>query len=134
MSLTRHTGAQRSSSNDLGNQELFRQYCRDKEMSEDDDPFLLIRGRICRKERTPPSTFVQEAMKLPCLCWLMERWRYLYPFWLNLRMQRSISWLCIEKRNSCSSSVKFVFSSTKFRASFLSSVWTMDQDQVTRKK
>lgn len=29
---------------DLGSWNLFRQYCRDKEMLKDDDPFLLIRG------------------------------------------------------------------------------------------
>lgn len=65
-----------SSSVDLGNQDLFRKYCRYKEKSEDDDPFLLIRWTFMeRKELLPPpllqcddvSLFVlaRGAMKLP---------------------------------------------------------------------
>lgn len=61
---------------DLGNQDLFRKYYRYKEMSEDDDPFLLIRGTFAeRKELLPPpllqcddvSLFVLACggMKLP---------------------------------------------------------------------
>lgn len=45
---------------DLGNQDLFRQYYRDNEMSEDDDPFLLIRGRFVeRKGLLPPPLLRQ---------------------------------------------------------------------------
>lgn len=51
---------QRSSGDDLGNQDLFRQYYRDKEMSEDDDPFLLIRDRFAdRKGLLPPPLLRQ---------------------------------------------------------------------------
>ena len=41
-----------------------------------------------REERTPPSTSAQTAMRFPCLCWLMEVWRYLYPFWQKTGIQR----------------------------------------------
>lgn len=55
VSHARQTWDQRSGNDDLGNQDLFRQYYRDKEMSEDDDPFLLIRGRFAeRKGLLPP--------------------------------------------------------------------------------
>lgn len=36
----------RSDGDDPGSCDLFRQYCRDKEMLKDDDPFLLIRGGL----------------------------------------------------------------------------------------
>lgn len=65
-----------SSGVDLGNQDIFRKYYRYKEMSEDDDPFPLIRGTFSeRKELLPPpllqcddvSLFVLACggMKLP---------------------------------------------------------------------
>lgn len=43
-----------------------------------------------REERTPPSTSAQTVMRFPCLCWLMEVWRYLYPFWQRTGIQRRI--------------------------------------------
>lgn len=53
-------------------------------------PFPANQREICGEERTPPSTFAQEVMRFPYLCWLMEVWRYLYPFWLKTRIQRLI--------------------------------------------
>lgn len=56
-----------------GNQDLFRQYCKDKEMSEDDDPFLLIRGFSERKDLLPAG------------------------FHDNLHPPRLLLWLCLKE-------------------------------------
>lgn len=69
-------------------------------------PFPANQREIRGEERTPPSTSARPVMRFPCLCWLVEAWRYLYPFWQKTGTQRLISSLCVEKRNS---SVKFVY-------------------------
>lgn len=40
----------------------------------------LIRGGFA-EENTPPSSSAHAVTKFPCLCWSMEVWLYLYPFW-----------------------------------------------------
>lgn len=110
---------------DLGNQDLFRQYYRDKEMSEDDDPFLLIRGRFVGRKGLLPPTSAQAVMRFPCLCWLMTAWRYLYPFWQKTGTQRRTFWLCIEKRNSKASSLKFVYHPINVLVNFLSAMFDL---------
>lgn len=72
-------------------------------MSEDDDPFLLIRGENRREERTPPCTSAQAAMRFPCLCWPVEVRQYLYPLWQ--KTGELISWLREEEVKK----VKFVY-------------------------
>lgn len=55
VSQVRQMQDRRSRNDDLGNRDLFRRRYRDKGMSEDDDPSLLIRGRSAqRKGLLPP--------------------------------------------------------------------------------
>lgn len=72
-------------------------------MSEDDDPFLLIRGENRGEERTPPCTSAQAAMRFPCLYWPVEVRQYLYPLWQ--KTGELISWLREEEVKK----VKFVY-------------------------
>lgn len=77
-------------------------------------PFPANQREICGEERTPPCTSAQAVMRFPCLCWLMNVWRYLYPFWQKTGTRRRTFRLCIEKRNSRASSVKFVYHPLNF--------------------
>lgn len=65
---------------DLGNQERFRPNHRDKEMSEEDDPVPLIRGR----GKDPPFTFALAVKKFPYLCRLLKGRSYLWVFLIYL--------------------------------------------------
>lgn len=109
-----------SSSDDLGNQDLFRQYHRDKEMPEDDEPFPANQREIRGEERTPPSTSAPAVMRFPCLCWLVALWRYLYPFWQKAETHRLILRPGMEKTNSESFISHVCLSSPWFWVNFLS--------------
>lgn len=105
VSYVRRTWDQRSNKDDPGNQDLFRQYYRDKEMSEVNDPFLLIRGRcVKRKGLLPPP--------------LLRQWRGFHICVGSWRYEGT----CIlfgwrQKRGT--SSIKFCLSFTKLWENFL---------------
>lgn len=83
---------QRSSGSDLGNRDLSVNTAETKRCQ----GMMTLSSES--EGRSPPSTSALTVKRFPCLCWLVDAWRYMYPFWHKLMIQILIFCLCMEER------------------------------------